>query len=754
MISYYDNYLYKKFDWKIYINNYEDLQNIKTKKAAWEHWVKYGKYENRVFNKIINNTEFINFDWEVYVNTYEDLQNIKTKEKAWEHWINHGKNEKRKINFIENNDENNDENNEINYFENIDLTKNQIIFKNNYIDCEKHLFRWENSINYLIKNNTFYKNNNFDKNNNFKNVYYFDEWIEKLLIWGNKNNYYFNKICKNNLQIITFLHSPPTLNSSSMNNIFINNKVFINETIINLIISKNLLNLITFLYTFSNYHKHYICNKYPFLQNKILSIYYPTDNNETNKLFDINKFIQNKQIYQIGYNLQNFNSFLKFKISNEFTKNILIKEKYYEKIQNIFGDKNINIIQELPNENYIEIFLKSCIFCDMIDCAYSNIILECIKFNTPIILKKIPSHEEYLGKNYPLFFTNENDLLILNDSNLLLNKIKNASLYLKEMNKTHISLNLFNNKMIYDINKLKKNNNQYKLTWLCYLKNETDDIENYISVFNKQSSIENIKLIIINKIKSKIKFLKKYETNNNIKIINIDNFDLTFSNLYNIFIENSDTEYLTFKNVDDLFDSENYSDICINYLEENPTFDIIYFNNESKLQFTKNKKNKKTKEENITTSNNCNEDSKNNDNNDNNDNDNNDNDNENNENNDNDNNDNENNENNENNDNENNDNENNDNDNHDNESDIQCDIESDSESESESEDEVLNINVFEKMLTLKEIINYNYYNNSCINVIWRKSIHDVLNKFQPNFWVKCYENHFNIFEIKYIYKLL
>jgi hypothetical protein len=91
--------------------------------------------------------------------------------------------------------------------------------------------------------------------------------------------------------------------------------------------------------------------------------------------------IPNKQIYQIGYNLQNFNSFLKFKISNDFTKNILIKEKYYQKIENIFGDKNINIINELSNEKYIEIFLKSCIFCDMIDCVYSNIILECIKFN-------------------------------------------------------------------------------------------------------------------------------------------------------------------------------------------------------------------------------------------------------------------------------------------------------------------------------------------------------------------------------------
>jgi hypothetical protein len=44
------------FDWKTYIENYEDLQkaNINTQKSAWAHWINYGQKENRTCVKINN----------------------------------------------------------------------------------------------------------------------------------------------------------------------------------------------------------------------------------------------------------------------------------------------------------------------------------------------------------------------------------------------------------------------------------------------------------------------------------------------------------------------------------------------------------------------------------------------------------------------------------------------------------------------------------------------------------------------------
>jgi hypothetical protein len=53
----------KNFDWKTYINNYEDLRNagINTQEKAWRHWIMYGKQEGRSFN-MINTNKTINYE--------------------------------------------------------------------------------------------------------------------------------------------------------------------------------------------------------------------------------------------------------------------------------------------------------------------------------------------------------------------------------------------------------------------------------------------------------------------------------------------------------------------------------------------------------------------------------------------------------------------------------------------------------------------------------------------------------------------
>jgi hypothetical protein len=85
---------YINFNWEYYIKNNIDLNNIKTKQEAWEHWINHGKKEGR---QILENN-FIDYDafnWEYYIKNNDDLNNIKTKKEAWEHWTNHGKYENR-----------------------------------------------------------------------------------------------------------------------------------------------------------------------------------------------------------------------------------------------------------------------------------------------------------------------------------------------------------------------------------------------------------------------------------------------------------------------------------------------------------------------------------------------------------------------------------------------------------------------------------------------------------------------------------
>lgn len=83
---------FENFDWQVYVNKYEDLAQITTQSHAFEHWNKYGKYENRVCT-------FTDFDWQYYINKYDDLNNIDTREKALKHWFRYGQYEARIYNI-------------------------------------------------------------------------------------------------------------------------------------------------------------------------------------------------------------------------------------------------------------------------------------------------------------------------------------------------------------------------------------------------------------------------------------------------------------------------------------------------------------------------------------------------------------------------------------------------------------------------------------------------------------------------------
>jgi hypothetical protein len=150
---------------------------------------------------------------------------------------------------------------------------------------------------------------------------------------------------------------------------------------------------------------------------------------------------------------------------------------------------NINIVENLDNNEYENLFKDSCIFIDLEDTVANNTILECIKFNTPIITRRHPSIEEYLGKNYPLFFETEEDLLLFNNEVYLENMILKAATYLVNMNKNHVSLNTFNSKLSYDIYKL-KNTNKNMLTWCCFIdKNISNDLfDSFIHNFTSQTN--------------------------------------------------------------------------------------------------------------------------------------------------------------------------------------------------------------------------------------------------------------------------
>ena len=384
----------------------------------------------------------------------------------------------------------------------------------------------------------------------------------------------------------------------------VNDNLQFNENIFKEIEKNKLNDKIALFYTLSVNHKEYLINTYPKIKNKIVSIHHPFDiKTEEINTFNIDSFLHNKKIYNIGWWLRNFKTFIDFVPPNNFQKIILIKNDFKLSFdKNIYPNNNLStveIVNEIDDDKYMEIFKNSCVFADIVDCIANNTILECIKFNTPIILRRSKSAEEYLGTQYPLFFTDINELELFTEETFLLDLIVQAHTYLKNMNKQHISLDIFNSKMQYDINKFAITNEEHKLTWVWFMDTENITvIEHIIKNFLEQQNNNKLKLLIfINNNSNLLETLNMYNNKNeNIAIIKLNNnyCNMSLNKRLHFVSEYVDTSLITFINSNLWMDTK-FSTTMIQYMEETPNCDIslssfttIYKNNKNKNNKTQN----------------------------------------------------------------------------------------------------------------------------------------------------------------------
>ena len=146
-----------------------------------------------------------------------------------------------------------------------------------------------------------------------------------------------------------------------------------------------------------------------------------------------------------GWSFRNYSLFVKIN-TNSLQKIILpgAKDGQYERFLNVLNihsnNKNINdiTIQKFSSyDNFLYIIKNSIMFIDFDGISANNTILECIKYNIPIIVRNLEATRFYLGSNYPLYYDNEEDI-----NNIFNNiyKIEEAYNYLKNLNKSKFTL--------------------------------------------------------------------------------------------------------------------------------------------------------------------------------------------------------------------------------------------------------------------------------------------------------------------------
>ena len=180
-------------------------------------------------------------------------------------------------------------------------------------------------------------------------------------------------------------------------------------------------------------------------------------------LFNISEFIQNenKFLIQVGQQLRKITSIYRLN-EIECSKLWLTGTQNFDKMKDLLN-KEINYLQlnkhELSSnvtmyytktfEEYDNLLSKNLVFVDLFDAAANNTVLECIVRNTPIIINKIEGVVDYLGEDYPLYYTKIEDVKNLINTQ----KILEAHEYLKQIDKTPFMISTFLNGVFDIVNK-------------------------------------------------------------------------------------------------------------------------------------------------------------------------------------------------------------------------------------------------------------------------------------------------------------
>lgn len=144
--------------------------------------------------------------------------------------------------------------------------------------------------------------------------------------------------------------------------------------------------------------------------------------------FDMQRFRDNprKQIVQIGWWLRKLNAIYGLPIgrdnplgyekvrlvprffanADDYLLGLLRRER---EVEGLALDpryvENTRDVQHLPNDRYDRLLAENIAFVELYAANANNAVVECIARGTPLLVNPLPAVVEYLGDDYPLYFT-------------------------------------------------------------------------------------------------------------------------------------------------------------------------------------------------------------------------------------------------------------------------------------------------------------------------------------------------------------
>lgn len=132
--------------------------------------------------------------------------------------------------------------------------------------------------------------------------------------------------------------------------------------------------------------------------------------------FSPDAFLANPRpaVIQVGWWLRRLHSIFRLR-SDRYRKLMLaVSHEYFEDMlrrersrPTLTGEElgSVGTVPFMSNSRYDQLLSANVVFCDLIDSSANNAIIECIVRDTPLLVNRLPAVEEYLGPDYPLFFS-------------------------------------------------------------------------------------------------------------------------------------------------------------------------------------------------------------------------------------------------------------------------------------------------------------------------------------------------------------
>ncbi len=102
---------------------------------------------------------------------------------------------------------------------------------------------------------------------------------------------------------------------------------------------------------------------------------------------------------------------------------------YDRLLANLKTNDSVIHLPRKADKEYDDLLARNVVFLPLFDSCANNALIECIVRNTPVLINRLPAVEEYLGTDYPLYFSDlteasallENQAAILRSTDYLAN---------------------------------------------------------------------------------------------------------------------------------------------------------------------------------------------------------------------------------------------------------------------------------------------------------------------------------------------